>query len=34
VIINRDFQLDETVNKVRAIIDAEHLRVKHRKVSL
>ena len=34
VIINRDFHLDETVNKVRAIIDAEHLRVKHRKVSL
>jgi guanylate kinase len=34
VIINRDFHLDETVNKVRAIIEAEHLRVNHRKVSL
>ncbi len=34
VIINRDFQLDDTVNKVRAIIDAEHLRVQHRKVDL
>jgi guanylate kinase len=34
VIINRDFQLDDTVNRVRAIIDAEHLKVKHRKVSL
>jgi len=34
VIINRDFQLDDTVNKVRAIIEAEHLRVQHRKVDL
>jgi guanylate kinase len=34
VIINRDFRLDETVDKVRAIIEAEHLRVQHRKVSL
>jgi guanylate kinase len=34
VIINRDFQLDDTVNKVRAIIEAEHLRVQHRKVNL
>ena len=34
VIINRDFQLDGTVNKVRAVIEAEHLRVQHRKVDL
>jgi guanylate kinase len=34
VIINRDFQLDDTVNKVRSIIDAEHLRVQQRKVNL
>ena len=34
VIINRDFHLDETVDKVRAIIDAEHLKVKHRRVTL
>jgi len=34
VIINRDFHLDETVDKVRAIIDAEHLRVQHRRVNL
>jgi len=34
VIINRDFQLDDTVNKVRAVIEAEHLRVQHRKVNL
>jgi guanylate kinase len=34
VIVNRDFCLDETVDKVRAIIDAEHLRVNHRRVSL
>ncbi len=34
VIVNRDFHLDDTVNKVRAIIDAEHLRVHHRKVEL
>ncbi len=34
VIINRDFHLDETVDKVRSIIEAEHLRVQHRKVTL
>ena len=34
VIINRDFHLDETVDKVRAIIDAEHLKVQHRRVNL
>jgi guanylate kinase len=34
VIVNRDFELDETVDKVCAIIDAEHLKVKHRKVTL
>lgn len=34
VVINRDFQLDDTVDKVRAIIAAEHLRVEHRRVSL
>lgn len=34
VIVNRDFHLDETVDKVRAIIEAEHLKVKHRKVTL
>ncbi|HCB01258.1 MAG TPA: guanylate kinase [Anaerolineae bacterium] len=34
VIINRDFHLDDTVEKVRAIIDAEHLKVHHRKVEL
>ncbi len=34
VIINRDFHLDDTVDKVRAVIEAEHLRVKHRKVNL
>ncbi|MBI4762315.1 MAG: guanylate kinase [Chloroflexota bacterium] len=34
VIINRDFQLDETVDVIRAIITAEHHRVHHRKVSL
>lgn len=34
VIINSDFQLDATVDKVRAIIEAEHLRVEHRRVSL
>lgn len=34
VIVNQDFHLDDTVNKVRAIIDAEHLRVHHRKVTL
>ena len=34
VIVNRDFRLDETVNVIRAIIDAEHHRVKPRKVNL
>jgi len=34
VIINHDFKLDETVDTVAAIIDAEHHRVKHRKVDL
>jgi len=34
VIVNRDFHLDDTVDKVRAVIAAEHLRVKHRKVNL
>ncbi|MCC6260434.1 MAG: guanylate kinase [Anaerolineales bacterium] len=34
VIVNRDFHLDDTVNKVRAIIEAEHLRVHPRKVNL
>jgi guanylate kinase len=34
VIINHDFHLDETVDSIRAIIDAEHHRVKPRKVSL
>ncbi|NJN80665.1 MAG: guanylate kinase [Anaerolineales bacterium] len=34
VIVNQDFHLDDTVDKVRAIIAAEHLRVHHRKVNL
>jgi guanylate kinase len=34
VIVNHDFHLDETVDKVRAIIQAEHQRVEHRRVSL
>lgn len=34
VIINRDFYLDDTVDTIRAIIDAEHHRVQQRKVSL
>lgn len=34
IIVNRDFQLDSTVEKVCAIIEAEHLRVHHRKVDL
>lgn len=34
VIVNRDFHLDETVDTIRAIIDAEHHRVKQRRVSL
>ncbi len=34
VIVNEDFHLDDTVDKVRAIITAEHLRVEQRKVTL
>jgi guanylate kinase len=34
VIVNRDFHLDETVDIIRAIIDAEHHRVTPRKVTL
>jgi len=34
VIVNRDFQLDVTVDTIRSIIDAEHHRVNPRKVSL
>ena len=34
VIVNSDFHLDDTVEKVRAIISAEHLQVHHRKVDL
>lgn len=33
-IVNRDFQLDNTVDTIRAIIDAEHHRVRPRKVIL
>jgi len=34
VIINHDYKLDETVDTVRSIIEAEHHRVKHREVTL
>jgi guanylate kinase len=34
VIVNRDFHLDQSVDTIRAIIDAEHHRVQQRKVSL
>lgn len=34
VIVNQDFHLDDTVDKVRAIIAAEHLRVEQRQVNL
>ena len=34
VIINHDYKLDETVDTVSAIIEAEHHRVKHREVTL
>ena len=34
VIVNRDYHLDVTVDSIRSIIDAEHHRVKPRKVSL
>lgn len=34
VVVNREFELDETVDKIVAIIQAEHARVLHRKVTL
>ncbi len=34
VVVNREFHLDETVDSIRAIIDAEHHRVNPRKVEL
>jgi guanylate kinase len=34
VVINRDFHLDETVDAIRSIIEAEHHRVQQRKVTL
>jgi guanylate kinase len=34
VVVNRDAQLDEAVNTIRAIIDSEHHKVKPRKVTL
>ena len=34
VVVNEVLRLDEAVDKIRAIIDAEHHRVKHRKVTL
>jgi guanylate kinase len=34
VVVNRDFHLDETVETIRSIIEAEHHRVRQRKVSL
>lgn len=34
VVVNQDHRLDETVSTVRAIINAEHHRVQHRKVDL
>jgi guanylate kinase len=34
VIVNHNFHLDETVDIIRSIIDAEHHRVKPRKVDL
>lgn len=34
VIVNHDFHLDDTVEKVRSIITSEHLKVDHRKVDL
>ena len=34
VIVNRDYQLDSTVDVIRAIIEAEHHRVKPRQVTL
>ena len=34
VIVNRELHLEETVNTIRAIIEAEHHRVTPRKVKL
>jgi guanylate kinase len=34
VVVNEDFRLDDTVDKVRAIITAEHQRVHQREVTL
>ena len=34
VVVNRDFHLDETVDTISSIIEAEHHRVRQRKVSL
>ena len=34
VVVNREFHLDETVDIIRAIIEAEHHRVNPRKVTL
>ena len=34
VVVNRDFHLDETVDLIRAIIEAQHHRVRPRKVTL
>jgi len=34
LIVNREFHLDETVDTIRAIIEAEHHRVNPRKVAL
>jgi len=34
VIVNKDLQLDDSVDKVRAIIQAAHLQVKQREVNL
>ena len=34
VVVNRDDQLNQTVDRIEAIIQAEHLRVNHRKVTL
>jgi guanylate kinase len=34
VVVNRDDQIDKTVDSIEAIIHAEHQRVKHRKVNL
>jgi guanylate kinase len=34
VLVNHDFQLDETVDTIRAIIQAEHHRVQPRRVNL